>query len=166
MAVLGTKFPALPLFPTTNLGTIMDIISKVLSEMLYLPAYLCSGGFLRIFIIIRSKKIGRVKDVDSFQSVYYCIFGAFIQSICAVMSIFGHHKTVTLESGWTWTTERPYFKRKTPKKRGSKKGQFFYRFSKISPLSCCTGPACSYKAIKSRNILAGNRVITCWKWRK
>ena len=69
MAVLGTKFPALPLFPTTNLGTIMDIISKVLSEMLYLPAYLCSGGFLRIFIIIRSKKIGRVKDVDSFQSV-------------------------------------------------------------------------------------------------
>ena len=36
MAV-GTKFPALPLFPTTNLGTIIDIISKVLSEMLYLP---------------------------------------------------------------------------------------------------------------------------------
>ena len=33
----NTKFPALPLFPTTNLGTIIDIISKVLSEMLYLP---------------------------------------------------------------------------------------------------------------------------------
>ena len=134
VAVLGTKFPALPLFPTTNLGTIMDIISKVLSEMLYLPAYLCSGGFLRIFIIIRSKKIGRVKDVDSFQSVYYCIFGAFIQSICAAMSIFGHHKTVTLESGtWTtWTTERPYFKRKTPKKKGSKKGQFFTDFQKLA----------------------------------
>ena len=155
MAVLGTKFPALPLFPTTNLGTIMDIISKLLSEMLYLPAYLCSGGFLRIFIIIRSKKIGRVKDVDSFQSVYYCIFGAFIQSICAVMSIFGHHKTVTLESGTTtWTTtERPYSKRKTPQKKGVQKGPIFYRFSKISPLSCSTDPA-------------GIRVITCWKWRK
>ena len=42
VAVPGTKFPALPLFPITNLGTIMDINLKVLSEMLYLPAYLVS----------------------------------------------------------------------------------------------------------------------------
>ena len=45
----------------------------------------------------------------------------------------GTHKPVTLESGTTTTrTERPYFKRKTPKKRESKKGQFLTDFQKLA----------------------------------
>ena len=59
---------------------------------------------------------------------------AFIQSIWAVMSIFCHHKTVTLESGTTTTTrttERPYFKCKTPKKRNPKQGNFWPIFKNL-----------------------------------
>ena len=46
----------------------------------------------------------------------------------------GTHKPVTLESGTTTRTrtERPYFKRKTPKKSESKKDQFLTDFQKLA----------------------------------